>query len=399
MDILMVINFTGNLNDFDNTRFRYLANLLVKEGHDVEVVTSTFNHGLKIQRPPLDYKTDYKVTLLYEPGYPKNVCFQRFRSHHIWGKNVKKYLRKRKKPDVIYTTIPSLTGPYNVAKYCKENNVRMVIDVQDLWPEAFKIVANIPVVSDIVFYPFTFLANGAYRQADAICAVSDSYCQRAHSVNKKCKTTTTVFLGTELDSFDENTALEPPLKKEKGSDEVWVAYCGTLGSSYDLTCVIDALSMLNNPKIKFIVMGSGPKQEDFKEYAESKGVNAVFTGMLKYDLMCSQLVRCDITVNPIIHSAAQSIINKHGDYAASGLPVISTQENEEYRKLVDTYQMGFNCENGNAEQVAEKFKLLVEDKDLRKRMGANARRCAEEKFDRKRTYRKLVDVITAVNIK
>ena len=102
--------------------------------------------------------------------------------------------------------------------------------------------------------------------------------------------------------------------------------------------------------------------------------------------MCSTLCQCDITVNPITHMAAQSIINKHADYAASGLPVVSTQENEEYRKLVDTYHMGFNCKNGDAKELAEKLKVLVEDKKLRLKMGKNARRCAEEKFDRNRTY-------------
>ena len=39
-------------------------------------------------------------------------------------------------------------------------------------------------------------------------------------------------------------------------------------------------------------------------------------------------------------------------------------------------------------------KMLVRnDADLREEMGRNARRCAEEKFDRAKTYRKLADVI------
>ena len=110
--------------------------------------------------------------------------------------------------------------------------------------------------------------------------------------------------------------------------------------------------------------------------------------------MCSLLYACDITVNPIAHMAAQSIINKHADYAASGLPVISTQESDEYRKLIDKYEMGFNCRNNDPEDLAEKLKRLVEDRDLRLKLGANARKCAEERFDRSNSYKRLITVIT-----
>ena len=122
-------------------------------------------------------------------------------------------------------------------------------------------------------------------------------------------------------------------------------------------------------------------------------MNALFTGRLPYNEMCALLKSCDITVNPIKSSSAATIINKHGDYAASGLPVINTQESVEYRKLIDEYQMGFNCHNDDAEDIARKLKLLADDKELRIRMGAGSRRCAEERFDRKTSYKKLVRAI------
>ena len=252
-------------------------------------------------------------------------------------------------------------------------------------------IINVPVLTDIAFKPFKILANGIYRRADAICAVSDTYCRRALSANRKCENGTTVFLGTELETFDKYASNKPIMTKDK--EEIWLAYCGTLGSSYDLTCVIDALALLNDQKIKLIVMGDGPRGEEFKKYAENKGINAIFTGRLSYDKMCSLLKACDITINPISHRAAQSIINKHADYAASGLPVISTQECNEYRRLIETYQMGFNCQNNDAKDLAEKIKTLANDKLLRKEMGKKARTCAEELFDRKKTYLSLVQLV------
>lgn len=391
MDVLIISEFCGSFSKTDNDRFLYLANMLATD-NEVEILTSSFFHTTKSQRAqPVD-DWPFRITFVDEPGYPKNVCLKRFQSHYAWGRNVIKYLKQRKKPDVVYCAVPSLTGPNLVSRYCERHRIRFVIDVQDLWPEAFQMVLNVPVISRIAFAPFSVLANGIYKRADAICAVSDTYCNRAMSKNRKCAEATTVYLGTELSMFDKYALGSPILQKPE--NEIWLAYCGTLGSSYDLTCVIDALVLLDDPRLRFIVMGDGPRLEEFKQYSEQRNARATFVGRLQYDQMCTLLKACDITVNPIEHGAAQSIINKHADYAASGLPVVSTQECDEYRQLVDEYHMGRNCSNGDAAEIAESLQLLIDDINLRTEMGMNSRKCAEERFDRPSTYTSLCGVIT-----
>lgn len=389
-DIVIIADFLGPLDGTFNSRFLYLGDMLAKD-NKVEIITSDFNHGAYEYFHHEIEKHNYSITMLHEGAYPQNICLRRFLGHYIWGRNVKKYLKRRKKPDVVFAAIPTLKASYEAAKYCEKNGIRFVIDIQDLWPEAFQMVFHVPGLSSVIFAPFNYLANGIYKRADAICAVSDTYCQRALSVNNKCKETTTVFLGTELATFDKNAAENPVVVKKPS--EVWIAYCGTLGASYDLTVVIDALHILNNDKVRFIVIGDGPRRGEFEEYAKEKNVSTTFTGRLQYDAMCSLLCACDITVNPITHLAAQSIINKHADYASSSLPVLNTQENEEYRNLVKDYQMGFNCKNNDPDDLAEKLGLLVFDERLRLQMGKNARRCAEERFDRENTYKLLEEQI------
>lgn len=394
MDIVIISEFCEDFSESDNDRFLYLAKILISDYKDnkVEIITSSFRHTTKRHRRDPIVGWPFKITFVEEPGYPKNVCLKRFYSHYVWGKNVLNYIKNReKRPDVIYCAVPSLTGPNIIAKYCEKENIRFIIDVQDLWPEAFQMVLNIPIISNIIFAPLKLLANGIYKRADAICAVSDTYCERAAKVNPKVKDTTAVFLGTELDLFDSYAAEKPIFEKKDG--EIWLAYCGTLGNSYDIRCVIDALTILNNGDIRFIVMGDGPKKDEFEAYAKDKGVNATFVGRLTYNSMCSLLSACDITVNPIAHKSAGSIINKHADYAASGKPVVSTQENYEYRNLIDQYHMGFNCRNSNSVDLAEKINILINDKKMRMKMGRNARRCAKKMFDRKNSYREITRLI------
>ena len=109
--------------------------------------------------------------------------------------------------------------------------------------------------------------------------------------------------------------------------------------------------------------------------------------------MCGRLCSCDIAMNPIMCGAAQSIINKHADYAAAGIPVISTQESQEYKGLVDSYAMGINCKNGDAEALARAIENLSLLSELRIKMGGNARKCAEEKFDRNYIYNGIIRII------
>ncbi|WP_300692505.1 glycosyltransferase family 4 protein [uncultured Oscillibacter sp.] len=389
MDILILANFCGDLTEKGNSRFLYLADMLA-EKHSVEVVTSDFNHGSKVHYTKPLLKHSYPITLLHEKGYPKNVCLRRFASHREFGRNFAAYLEKRKTPDVIYAAIPSLTAPLAAANYCKRKGIRFVIDVQDLWPEAFKMVFHMPVVSTLMFTPFRSMADRIYSAADAVCAVSETYVSRAMSVNQKAGRGTCVFLGTRLEDFDKNARDNAVTDKPEGA--LWLGYCGTLGSSYDLICVIDALALLRQRgKVppKFIIMGDGPRRTEFERYVQKKNVDAVFMGMLPYAEMCGRLCACDIVVNPITTGAAQSIINKHADYAACGRPVLNTQESPEYQNLVDAYHMGFNCQNGNAGDLADKLLQLLENPDLRQELGRNSRRCAEERFDRKQSYQAL----------
>lgn len=398
MDILMIAHFTQAPIENGNNRFNYLAARLTKiDGNDVELVTTTFSHTRKEQRD-FEYmqgsNDNYKATMLYEPGYAKNVSMKRFYSHWVMGRKLKEYLKKRKNPDVIYCAIPSLDVARVAAEYAKKNKIRFIIDVQDLWPEAFKMILNIPIISNIIFLPMQMSANYVYRQADAIVAVSDTYCQRALSVNEKCNSTHTVFLGTDLSVFDDNVKKN---KVELDDTYFYIAYCGTLGHSYDIRCVIDAMEYLKInkqiDKIKFIVMGDGPLKAVFEQYAVDKGVNVEFTGRLSYDKMCALLAACDVAVNPILHGAAQSIINKHADYAAAGIPVISTQECEEYQHLVEQYEMGINCLSGDFKRLADAILRIYSNEKLRITLGDNARKCAEDKFDRKNAYVSIIDMI------
>lgn len=396
MDIVIVAQYLRDLECFDgnNSRFLYIAKMLAKSNkNNIEIITSDFSHARKTNFNKIDKIDGIKFTVCHETGYERNVSLKRFISHKELAINIKKYLKERKKPDVIYLAVPSLSVGKICTKFCDKNDIKLIIDIQDLWPEAFKMVFNIPIISNLIFFPMKKQADYIYSRADEIVAVSETYCNRALKVNKKTKKGLSVFLGTDLKYFDE---CKKNNKIEFDDDVIRIAYIGTLGHSYNIKFVIDAISILNKKginNIKLIVMGDGPLKQEFEEYAKERNINCEFTGKLKYENMIGLLCSCDIAVNPIKAKSAGSIINKVGDYAAAGLPVINSQESKEYRYLIDENQIGINVENDDSKSMSSAIELMCSDYKKRKEYGNNNRKLAEKKFDRQNTYSKIINVI------
>ena len=99
----MIANFVTFPWEGGNSRFTYLLDMFDCKNNEVELITSNFRHEAKKKRMLNENfrKLIYKVTLLEEIGYEKNVSIKRFISHHTLASNLKKYLKKEK----IYLSI------------------------------------------------------------------------------------------------------------------------------------------------------------------------------------------------------------------------------------------------------------------------------------------------------
>lgn len=389
--IFIIANFCRRFDGSVNGRFLYLAEMFANQGFQVELITSDFDHGSKMYKdePVRTYKS--QITYVHEPGYTNNISFRRLYSHRCWGMNIRKYLESHSIPDYIYCAVPSLTAAKEAAKFSRKHHVQFFIDIQDLWPEAFGLVIKSQVLRKLLLFPMKLYADKVYKLADKIIAVSETYKNRALAVNTSDKEGLSVYLGNDGIIFDQ---ARRKYRFDRKDDEIWLCYVGTLSFSYDIECVLDALYILKERNlfcvIKFIIIGDGPLKDRFMKYANDKSIYVEFTGKLLYEKMVGLLCSCDIAINPIKKGSAGSIINKVGDYALSGIPVINTQECEEYRNLVEQYQCGINCGVGNVQEVADAIEKLAVDSNLRNKMGKSSRKLAVERFDRGVTYYDIV---------
>ena len=400
------------------TRFRFLSELLVREGFEVELFTSSFQHWEKAQRDTADpvYQSQpYRISFIPEPGYTKNLDLARIKSHHAAAKNLRRMLAERFQEDphafdLIYAEIP----PNDVARVCaetaREHRIPFVADVNDLWPEAMRMVMDVPVVSDIVFYPFARDAHVVYQLLSGAVGTSDEYAQRPAKDRTRPYPHVTVYVGNDLAAFDAGVK-ENAGGIRKPADQVWVAYAGTLGASYDLATLVKAAAELKarradelrrasgslsgrvTPEVRVKILGDGPDKPALEQLAAQLDAPVDFLGYQDYPSMAAWLSASDIVVNSLVKSAAQSIVTKIGDYLASRSPLVNTGTSPEFRAKVSADGFGVNVEAENPQALADELENLARNPSLRKIMAAKGRRIAEEQFDQPRSYLAIVNLI------
>ncbi len=378
-------------------RFQYLANALLLN-YKVDLFTTDFIHMKEdYYSYELENKYPYNVYLIHEIGYRKNISIKRVISHITFAFNLKKKIKKMGKPDLIYCAYPMMTSAFFMGKYAEKNNIPFFLDIQDTWPESISAGINTDnYIVKILMYPFTLYANTIYRMADLIIGVSETYTERGRVKNSKAKEFISVYIGAEGNKFD-NVEFK---NLKQLNDEIWIIYIGTLSYSYDIMTAILAFDMLKeNKNIKLYILGDGPEFSKLKDKAEELGLldkTIFFKGMLSYENMIDYLKNSDIALNAIRGKALQTITNKFGDYVSAGLPILNCCQSKEVLNLIENRKLGLNYIPENPESLKEKILEILKDKERLREYSKNCKKFAEEKFDRKKSYKIILKKIRKI---
>lgn len=383
------------------SRFWTLANMLASK-YDVDLITSSFQHWEKKQRDKAqitNVQYPFRILIADEPGYRKNVDPMRMYSHKIAVNNILKILGENPY-DLIYCIIPPNNMAARVGDYAREHNIKYIVDVEDLWPEAMEMISPMPhIIDEALLKGFRTEARHAYACADAIVGTSDEY----RDVPKVIygitgKQAITVYVGCELSEFDSG-AEQFRDSIDKNEDEFWVTYAGNLGSSYDISTLVKSAQQIyksGNNNIKFKILGGGPLEEQLKDCAAEQPCNVEFVGYLPYKEMASWLSKSDVLVNSFVKDAPQSIVTKIGDYLAAGKPMINTLSSPEFREKVDRGGFGVNVPAENVNELVSTILSMEGNRQGLITMGEKARTVAEAEFDRKTSYKRILELVNGL---
>lgn len=380
------------------TRFVFLANMLARAGYEIDLITSSFQHWEKKQREKTitgRAASGYRVILIDEPGYKRNIDARRLISHHVLAENLKRYLDREAAYDLIYSVIPPNNTARIAGQYAAAHGIPFIVDVEDLWPEAMKMIFDAPFISRLLYGFLEKDAETVYKLADGVIGTSDEYRKRPFKKRTEDIESHTVYVGIDLKKFDQGAKLnENSIFKKTG--EFWVTYAGTLGASYDLKTLIRAAGRLKSmgyDQIRIKILGDGPMREELKHISDAMNCDVEFTGYMPFETMAAYLKTSDILVNSFVKKAPQSIVNKIGDYLAAGKPMINTCSSREFKEKVEKDGFGVNVAAEDESELSEAIEALYKNPQACREMGEKARRIAEKEFDRRFAYQKIEALI------
>ena len=122
------------------TRFRFLSEMLARDGMEVDLITSTYQHWDKAQRDTTKecYQgLPYRIRFVYEPGYKRNLDLGRINSHRVFARNLRGLFASRfadnpRAYDLIYSEIPPNDMALACAQVAQTHDIPYVCDVNDL---------------------------------------------------------------------------------------------------------------------------------------------------------------------------------------------------------------------------------------------------------------------------
>jgi glycosyltransferase involved in cell wall biosynthesis len=167
----------------------------------------------------------------------------------------------------------------------------------------------------------------------------------------------------------------------KVEDENFVLYGGRLSKEKGVDVLIRAFSLviknISKP-IKLLIVGSGPEETYLKQLTRSLEIEnkVVFMPLLSRSKFIRILAKCSVFVLPSFYETFGVVIL---EAMSLGKPVIASNvagPNE----IITHWFNGFLFSPGNSYELADYIKMLIEDKNLRKHIGMNARNTAS-KYD------------------
>lgn len=232
---------------------------LVKQGNEVTVLTGKPNYGYGYILP--EYKNIkyeeingvkvHRVNLIAR----KKSRFSIVKNYLSFWFNSKKWIRKcKEKYDIVYSMSLSPVTILSAGNlYKKKHGVRHVVHCVDLWPESV-LVTHAVRKNSLAYRILYKWSRSLYEKVDHVILGSPSFKQYFDDVLKLPLIKTSYI---PQPSLVEDNDIRP----YKYDDGINILYCGNLGKIQLTNLIPEAMKDIDNPNVKFHIIGMGPMSE------------------------------------------------------------------------------------------------------------------------------------------
>ena len=370
-------------------RMGMLGEELSKRGHDVTWFASTFNHYKKNQVSKkdtiIDVKDNYRLNLIHAMGYKKNISIARIINHKIIAIKLKKKIRKMEKPNIIFASFPTIEFAEVAVKYGKKNNVPVIVDVRDLWPDTF--YHNLKGITRILSIPYVnyleIKTKYIMKNCYAITSITDQMVDWGLNKGKRGKTKKdkTFFIGYKREEKLEKPTIKIDKKKFN------ISFFATINNQFNYEIITKIAQKLKNTNARFLICGLGPQLEYFKSIAKNNK-NIEFLGWQDKSNIDYILKNSKIGLAPYkdTFDFRMSVSNKYSEYLSYGLPIIITSSGY-MKEITEKYNTGLSSDN--EDKISNYIIELMNDEKKYKKTSDNSKELFNNKFDAEKIYKEL----------
>lgn len=174
-------------------------------------------------------------------------------------------------------------------------------------------------------------------------------------------------------------------------DEVLLVFTGRLHSDKGISYLIEALEGTDE-RIKLVLVGGGPHEEQFKEQAEKLNISdrVIFLGD-RNDVI-RILCGCDAFVFPTLH---ENLSNSVLEACAVGIPIVATEIGGNPEIIRDGVE-GYLVPARDVDALRKAIITVSQNKELRMQLGKNAVERVNTVFSAKTIYTKLDKLFESV---
>ncbi len=336
-------------------RIRLVEDYLLSKGYDCTYIISDFSH---IEKKHFRTELEHCIQIPTKPYY-KNLSVARLRSHAQFARDAFRLVEKLS-PDFLYVMVPPNSVARQAAKYKKRHpNVKLVLDLYDLWPETFPNNRAKQLLS-LPFAIWRSVRDCGIPAADLIFTECELYQDRLKK-QLTGKKTEVLYLCRPQKTTDGNFAVP----KKQG---IQLCYLGSINNIIDISGIA-ALSreIVSVQPVTLHIIGDGESRDAFIDSMRAAGVQVEFHGKI-FDPAKRQAIfdRCDFGINMMKDSVCVGLTMKSLDYFAGGLPILNTIEGDTY-KIVEKYGIGVNVNRENLKETAGRVVQLTPEENFEMR--------------------------------
>lgn len=380
MKILYIHQYFKIPSQPGGTRSYWISQELLKQGHEVTMITSNPKGGEKREEKVID---GIKVIYLKEVYNQDMSIKQRLLSFVGFVRKSIKEAKKHKDVDLVIATSTPLTVGIT-ALYLKWFRKKpYIFEVRDLWPEvpiqmgAFK--------SPLIVKPLRWFEKKIYQSAEHVVALSPGM-QTGVLRYITSERTSMIPNMSKIEEFwprEKNMELMSRLELKK--DSFKVIHFGALGLTNGAHTIIESAKLLkDNHSIVFMFAGGGSQEPKLAAIVKKYNLtNVRFFGRFPMQQMSEIVNFSDVSMVsfkdlPILYTNSP---NKLFDSLSAGKPIIVNSAGWT-KDIVEKNNCGFYVNPNKPQELVDKIKFLQANPDKAKEMGENSRRLAETTYDK-----------------